>query len=186
MPTTGRRVAVVTGSNKGIGYAIVRQLVQKFDGDVILTARDEQRGLQAVEQIESEIGRKPLFHLLDIDDQDSIIQLKNYLEENYGGLDVLVNNAAIAYKHASTAPFTEQAINTLKTNFHSNEAVCDVLFRILRPGARVVNLSSSCGMLKCVHSPELRKQLAKDDLTREELNNLAQKYIDDVHNGNVT
>ena len=36
-----KRVAVVTGSNKGIGLAIVRSLCKKFDGDVVLTSRDE-------------------------------------------------------------------------------------------------------------------------------------------------
>ena len=43
------KVAVVTGSNKGIGFAIVKGLLQKFDGDVFLTSRNEERGLAAVE-----------------------------------------------------------------------------------------------------------------------------------------
>ena len=38
-------VAVVTGSNKGIGLGIVRALCKKYQGDVYLTARDEERGL---------------------------------------------------------------------------------------------------------------------------------------------
>ena len=41
----------VTGSNKGIGYAIVKGLCEKFDGDVYLTARDEGRGLAAVKSL---------------------------------------------------------------------------------------------------------------------------------------
>jgi NAD(P)-dependent dehydrogenase (short-subunit alcohol dehydrogenase family) len=45
------KVAVVTGSNKGIGLAIVKGLVGKFDGDIYLTARSEERGLAAVEQL---------------------------------------------------------------------------------------------------------------------------------------
>jgi carbonyl reductase 1 len=46
------KVAVVTGSNKGIGYEIVRGLLQKkFDGDVFLTSRSEERGLEAVEKL---------------------------------------------------------------------------------------------------------------------------------------
>lgn len=47
------QVAVVTGSNKGIGLAIVRGLCLQFKGDVYLTSRDEQRGKAAVEQLES-------------------------------------------------------------------------------------------------------------------------------------
>ena len=46
------KVAVVTGSNKGIGYEIVRGLLQqKFEGDVFLTSRSEERGLEAVEKL---------------------------------------------------------------------------------------------------------------------------------------
>ena len=46
------KVAVVTGSNKGIGFAIVKGLLQqKFDGDVFLTSRSEERGLEAVEKL---------------------------------------------------------------------------------------------------------------------------------------
>ena len=43
-----KRVAVVTGSNKGIGFAIVRGLAKAFKGDVYLTARNEERGLKAM------------------------------------------------------------------------------------------------------------------------------------------
>ncbi|KAL7983596.1 hypothetical protein Chor_000472 [Crotalus horridus] len=91
------RVAVVTGSNKGIGLAIVRALCKQFSGDVYLTARDSERGKAAVTQL-SEEGLKPLFHQLDINDLESIQTLRDFLKEKYGGLDVLVNNAGIAFK----------------------------------------------------------------------------------------
>jgi NAD(P)-dependent dehydrogenase (short-subunit alcohol dehydrogenase family) len=45
------KVAVVTGSNKGIGFAIVKGLFGKFDGDIILTSRSEERGLAAIEEL---------------------------------------------------------------------------------------------------------------------------------------
>jgi carbonyl reductase 1 len=45
------KVTVVTGSNKGIGFATVKGLLQKFEGDVVLTARSEERGLAAVEDL---------------------------------------------------------------------------------------------------------------------------------------
>ncbi|EGW00849.1 Carbonyl reductase [NADPH] 1 [Cricetulus griseus] len=41
--SSSRRVALVTGANKGIGFAITRELCRKFSGDVVLTARDEAR-----------------------------------------------------------------------------------------------------------------------------------------------
>ena len=104
----------MTGANKGIGFAIVRRLCKDFDGDVILTglrysicllsletissiARDADRGKAACKELESE-GLRPRFHQLDLDDVASVSQLKLFLEKTYGGLDVLVNNAGIAYK----------------------------------------------------------------------------------------
>ena len=110
------RVAVVSGGNKGIGLAIVRRLCKDFEGDVYLTARSEQRGKEAVAMLQSE-GLKPKFHQLDITSGESIEALKQEMTQKYGGVDVLVNNAGMAYKKASTAPFIEQATNTLKTNF---------------------------------------------------------------------
>uniref|UniRef100_A0A803V0Y8 Carbonyl reductase 1 n=1 Tax=Ficedula albicollis TaxID=59894 RepID=A0A803V0Y8_FICAL len=90
-------VAVVTGSNKGIGLAIVRALCKQFPGDVYLTSRDPQRGQAAVAQLQQE-GLRALFHQLDIDDLQSIRALRDFLKDKYGGLNVLVNNAGIAFK----------------------------------------------------------------------------------------
>ena len=88
------RVALVTGANKGIGFAITRDLCQKFSGDVVLTARNQARGQAAVQQLQAE-GLNPRFHQLDIDDLHSIRTIRDFLLKEYGGLDVLVNNAGI-------------------------------------------------------------------------------------------
>ncbi|CAM5079399.1 unnamed protein product [Eretmochelys imbricata] len=81
-------VAVVTGTNKGIGFAIVRALCKQFTGDVYLTARDPGRDQAAVAKLQEE-GLSPLFHQLDI---------TNFLKEKYGGLNVLVNNTGFWFK----------------------------------------------------------------------------------------
>ena len=59
------KVAVVTGSNKGIGLAVVKGLYGKFDGDILLTARSEERGLAAVEELKkvNKFSRQLLIHL---------------------------------------------------------------------------------------------------------------------------
>jgi carbonyl reductase 1 len=51
-------------------------------------------GKQAVENLNKE-GLKPNFHQLEIDNNESVVAFANYLKEKYGGLDILVNNAAI-------------------------------------------------------------------------------------------
>jgi len=154
-----RKVAVVTGSNKGIGYAIVRALCKQWTGDVYLTSRDVGRGEAAIASLKEE-GISPFFHQLDINDQASIEKLKSFLVEKYGGLDILVNNAGIAYKQASTAPFQEQVEVTLATNYYSTVNACNILFPILRSESRVVNVSSmvAAWMLGKV-GPELKPRV---------------------------
>ena len=70
------------------------------NNNVTFLARDEQRGQEAVKQLSSE-GLTSTFHPLDILSEESIEKLKNFLIDQYGGLDLLVNNAGIAYKVCS-------------------------------------------------------------------------------------
>ena len=79
------QIAIVTGGNKGIGLAIVRGICKQFNGDVMLTSRDAERGVTAVKQLEGE-GLKVKFHQLDIDSRDSISTFKEYIGKNYGGM----------------------------------------------------------------------------------------------------
>lgn len=75
----------------------MKGLCEKFQGTVYLTARDVGRGEAAVSKLK-ELGFNPLFHQLDITEKSSIIKLKDHLVAKHGGLDLLVNNAAIAFK----------------------------------------------------------------------------------------
>ena len=146
-----------------------------------LTSRDVGRGKQAVEEL-NKLGCQPKYHQLDIDDESSVLKLKDYMSTNYGGIDVLVNNAAIAFRSAATEPFSEQATVTLRTNFFNTYRACTILFPILKPHARVVNVSSSAGYLQNIGgesetSVALKAKLASIDLTYEELIKLMLKYV---------
>jgi len=181
------RVAIVTGSNKGIGLAIVKKFCQEFDGIVYLTARNEDLGRKAVDDVKSELTRMSCaelrFHQLDISDVDSINRLKNFIVEQHGGLDILVNNAAIAYKQSSTAPFAEQAEETMKINFFGTKNICDILFPILKPHSRVVNVSSQAGLLKQITDESLRSKFSSDSLTVDELSSLLTTFVELAKNG---
>ncbi|XP_078265818.1 carbonyl reductase [NADPH] 1-like [Rhinoraja longicauda] len=178
-----KRVAVVSGSNKGIGLEVVRALCRQFDGDVFLTARDEGRGQQTVQKLQEE-QLKPRFHQLDIGDPKSIRQLRAFMLQEYGGIDVLVNNAGIAFKNADTTPFGTQAEVTMATNFFGTRDMCTELLTVIKPHGRVVNVSSteSKGALhKC--SPELQKKFRSPTITEDELVELMKKFVDDAKNG---
>jgi NAD(P)-dependent dehydrogenase (short-subunit alcohol dehydrogenase family) len=83
-------VAVVTGANKGIGFEIVRQLA-KEGITVVLTARDETRGKEALESLKSQELHNVNFHPLDVTSQESILALADWLGKTYGGIDILVS-----------------------------------------------------------------------------------------------
>ena len=178
------RVAVVTGSNKGIGLEIVKRLCKEFDGDVYLTARDAANGLKAVAKLEEE-GLHPKFHQLDITSQDSVENLKQYLVKTHGGLDVLVNNAGIAYTMDSTAPFSEQASVTVANNFTGTLRVTKALFPLIRPHGRIVNVSSTSGELSILQE-HLQKRFSDPNLTEEALVSLMDQFVKDVQDGHHT
>jgi len=172
------RVFVVTGSNKGIGKSIVKLLLQdKEEKIVYLTSRNQELGETAVKDLEKE-GLKAKYHLLDINDKESVEKLRDYLVEKYGGLDVLVNNAGIAYKAANEASFSEQAEVTNSCNFYGTLEVCQVLFPILKKNARVVNVSS--GTSESTYrklSDELKAKFSKPDLKMQGLKDLIAAFI---------
>ena len=174
----------MTGSNKGIGKAIVKELCSHFDGDVFLTSRDVDRGLATVEELNKQ-ELHPKYHQLDIDDEASVLTLRDFLKETYGGLDVLVSNAAISipWTGGSFELFAEHAKKTLDTNFFNTLRTCNILFPILRPHARVVNLSSMLGHLSRIAGQdsaavELREKLACSTLSVDELVEIMQSYVE--------
>lgn len=60
-------------------------------------ARNEELGKNALKELEK-VNVKAHFHQLDIDNQESIDRFAKYIKEKHGGLDILINNAAIAFK----------------------------------------------------------------------------------------
>lgn len=89
--TEERRVALVSGGNRGIGREIVRQLAEKGI-TVIMGSRDEEAGRAAAEGIEGDVHVRQL----DVTDEKSIQRLAESIESEFGRLDILVNNAGIS------------------------------------------------------------------------------------------
>lgn len=176
------RIALVTGANKGIGFAIVKALCKQFDGIVYLTARNRENGQEAVGHL-NKMGLTPKFHLLDITSDKSIDELKNYMLSNYGGLDVLVNNAGIAYYHTSTVSQAEKAESTIKTNYFGTFNICEKLFPILNPHSRVVNVSSMLGRLSHLPGSDLKANFVSGSLTKAELNDMMSQYVESCKAG---
>lgn len=82
-------VAIVTGANKGIGFALVKRLAE-LGLSVVLTSRDIQKGLMAVESLKS-VGLYVHFCPLDVSQPSSIKAFSSWLHHKFGGLDILVS-----------------------------------------------------------------------------------------------
>ncbi|KAL3349015.1 hypothetical protein AABB24_022258 [Solanum stoloniferum] len=113
-----QRIAVVSGGNKGIGLEICRQLASKGIV-VILTARDEKKGNEAVINTLKMYGHSNynvIFHQLDVTDISSIVTLKDFIKDRFGKLDILqdlfLENLKVA---TQTSDLAEECI---KTNYY--------------------------------------------------------------------
>ena len=148
--TDTTRIALVTGANKGIGYQIAGQLAN-LGMTVLLGARDEQ----AREKAAAELGVHPL--ALDVTDTASVRAAAVAVEEQFGRLDVLVNNAGISGGRAQTPSSAD--LDILRAVFEVNVFgvlnVTNAMLPLLRrsSAARIVNMSSSVGSLALLSDP---------------------------------
>jgi NAD(P)-dependent dehydrogenase (short-subunit alcohol dehydrogenase family) len=145
------RIAVVTGSNKGIGFEICRQLARR-GVNVVATARDERRGLKAVRALQS-AGLNAIFHPLDVTDARQVLRLATYMETTHGCCDILVNNAGVLLdRRGSRVADADPEIlrKTMETNVVGPLRLMQALIPLMRKRryGRVVNLSSSLGQLE--------------------------------------
>ena len=85
-----KKVALVTGANKGIGYETARQLAAKGI-TVLLGARDARRGEEAASRLRAE-NFDVHFLRVDLTDAETHTSARRFIEENFGKLDILVNN----------------------------------------------------------------------------------------------
>lgn len=148
-----KKIALVTGANRGIGFEVCRQLAKK-DFRVILTSRDPVQGELAVNTLKK-AGLPIIYHKLDVTESKSIVKLANFLRDEVKQLDVLVNNAAIHldWEDSLNASVFETKIETLRQTMETNVYGCLTLCQALIPlmkernYGRVVNVSSSSGQL---------------------------------------
>ncbi|XP_062185128.1 (+)-neomenthol dehydrogenase-like isoform X3 [Phragmites australis] len=197
------RIAVVTGGNKGIGLEVCRQLAGNSI-TVVLTARDEKRGADAVEKLK-EVGLSDvIFHQLEVTDAQSIARLADFLKARFGKLDILVNNAAVGgveyvqdpvdasitsgekfsgmdarqmveWMCKSSRETNDAAKEGLQTNYYGTKHVTEALLPLLQ--------ASSDGRIVNVSSEFGLLRLFNNEELKQELNdveNLTEERLDEV------
>ncbi|MGW4243845.1 SDR family oxidoreductase [Nocardia sp. NPDC004722] len=145
------RKAFITGANKGIGYETARQLAAR-GMTVLVGARDAGLGQAAVDKLRAE-GADAHFVQIDVSDEESVNAAAARIEAEFGGLDVLVNNAAITGGMEGDGKASSGTLATLRRVYETNVfglfAVTNALLPLLRESeaGRIVNVSSEVGSL---------------------------------------
>ncbi|CAK1603681.1 unnamed protein product [Parnassius mnemosyne] len=177
-----KKVAVVTGSNKGIGISIVKGLCKRFDGVVYLTSRDEARGKAAVADLNKQ-GLHPEYHQLDVSDRESISKFRDHIQEKCGGIDILINNAGFA--NANNIDFSydfEENKKKIDINFKSILTIQELIFPLLRDNGRILNISSDCGHLSNIRNKYWADRLSSKDLTLKDILEFVDWFLEGCKN----
>jgi len=149
METPTKRIALVTGANKGIGFEIARQ-IGRTGVTVLVGARNKAAGEEAAATLVAE-GIDARVAAIDVADYASIEAAAATITSGFGRLDILVNNAGINDPSDGPAPTArlDAVERVLRTNFLGALAVTQAMLPLLRKSKapRIVNVSSGLGSL---------------------------------------
>lgn len=172
-----RKIALITGSNRGIGREVLRQLAEK-GYHCILTSRKESDGQSALKSLDS-LKDQISYHKLDVNHDASVAKLKSFVEESFGRLDVLVNNAGWNYDYGQK-PSTvdiQKVIDTLNTNLMGPWRLCQAFIPLMKKQGfgRIVNVSSGSGSID-----KMSSETPAYGLSKTALNVLTIKLADEL------
>lgn len=187
------RIAAVTGGNKGVGLACVRQLALQYPQSsfnngpllIYLTARNQQRGEAALKEILEDPQLKKAkalrkdgglsdveFLTLDIDSQESIKTFTDQLKKKHPeGIDMVINNAGIAMDGFNA----DVVKKTLHCNYWGTLEATKQLLPQIRDGGRVVNVASRAGHIDSKYSAPIRARFLNAKKT-EEISALMEEF----------
>ena len=160
---TDNRVALVSGGNRGIGLEICRQLAGK-GYTVVLGSRDEEQGREAAGKLDGDVHARQL----DVTDGDSVNRLVESIGEEFGSLDVLVNNAGIMNDdgQGGVDADLDRVRGALEANLFGAWRLCEAAVPLMRRGGygRIVNVSSGLGALEDMGGGQPGYRLSKAGL----------------------
>jgi NAD(P)-dependent dehydrogenase (short-subunit alcohol dehydrogenase family) len=154
--TDHKKIVLITGANKGIGFAAARELAEAGH-TVLLGARDLGRGAAATAELAAHDLDVRFVHL-DVTDPDTIAAAVRLISETHDRLDILINNAGISRDRPH--PPTELPVTTLREVYETNVfgvvAVTNAMLPLLRrsPAPRIGNVSSGLGTVAFLADPD--------------------------------
>jgi NAD(P)-dependent dehydrogenase (short-subunit alcohol dehydrogenase family) len=180
--TTKKKIALVTGANRGLGFETCKQLSQ-LGVTVLLTSRDPIKGEVAAKQLIDK-GLDVIFYQLDVSDRSNIKDIFTKIENQFGRLDILINNAAILYdKDQSTMNADlELVTKALTTNLFGPWLLCQAFVPLMEKNGygRIVNVSSGAASMHYMEGGTPAYGISKvalNALTRKLASELGRKNV---------
>lgn len=175
------KIALITGANQGIGFATAKLLLEE-GVTVILTARNEKAGLEALEKLKA--YENCYFHQLNVTDTNSIQKTKVFVEEKFGKLDILINNAAINYDtwHNTVTADLKEIEATLDVNLMGVWRVSQAFVPLMQKNnyGRIVNVSSGAGSIASQTG-----NIPGYSISKLALNGLTLQFANELHRDNI-
>ena len=162
-----KKLAIVTGANKGLGLSVAQQLVHD-NYKVILACRDKTKGQQA----EKFLGEETTFIELDLSDPKSIDNFSNEISQSYSGVDVLYNNAGLIYQDFN---LTEEGFESMiaVNYFGAYRLTLRLLDNLRENKGRMIQVSSlSMYLARKLHLKNLHSKESFTPSSRYNLTNL--------------
>ena len=166
-----KKIILITGCNKGIGYTLVETLIkQNLNMNIIFTARNDNLGNASLNKL---ISKYPLsktylfYHQLDITNKESINSIINWIKSKFQKIDILFNNAGV-YNSPKEEVININVFGTfnLTTMFLEKN--------IINNKGKIISVGSGLGNFSCAgnHKIEFKNAKSVNDLI-----NLANRYL---------
>ncbi|MFT5171370.1 MAG: NAD(P)-dependent dehydrogenase (short-subunit alcohol dehydrogenase family) [Candidatus Marinamargulisbacteria bacterium] len=178
-----KKVAVVTGANRGIGKEIVRQLAALPNMHVILTSRDEEKGKTAKSNIAGTADNITVAKL-DVSEPDSIQSFSAQIQKDFQRIDILINNAGIILGEFDESIFDTSIADmktVMQTNVYGPMMLCQALTPLMKQNnyGRIVNMSSGMGQLSEMSGNAAAYRVSKTALNA--LSRILSKELSDTN-----
>src|SRR5688500_900287 len=126
------KVALITGSDSGIGRAIAIEYA-KEGASVVITYHSDKEGAEEAERTAETVGNEAMVVNLDVSDEKSVEDTFDAIIKRYGALDILVNNAAVNGSGIPVAEMTTETFDTtIRTNLYGTFFCCREFVQYLR------------------------------------------------------
>jgi uncharacterized protein len=136
---------VVTGASSGIGEATARRLAREAGARLVLVARREER----LRALADSLPVPATWVAADLTDDDAPQRVLSHVEENHGGIQLLVNNAGASWRASFAEGGWANVQQTMRVNFDAVVRLTEALLPMLRASApsAIVNVASTAGRI---------------------------------------